>query len=951
MRLPRWLVLVAALVSAGTGEAHAQFGAFGTNKIQYRRFDWRVLRGEHVDLHFYSEEETLARVALAYAEESYAELEHRFRHAVTSRIPLIVYSSHADFEQTNILPFVPPEQLLGVTEFLKRRVALPFRGNYAEFRHTIRHELVHVFQLSRMALAAQLHLAAPRVYLPLWWQEGLAEFWSAGEDTRDEMILRDITQRGRLPTIGELEYASGGIVYPIGGALMRYLGETYGEWRIVQAYDETWKYESVARLLEGVFGRDIDQLTAEWHYAMRRRYYPLVGEQRPLELDADRIAPIAIKPVAWTPPGDTVPRVVYLSPRTGYTNVYMAELGSDAAPRTLVEGERSAEFESFHAFDSRLDVSPEGVVVFASRFQDRDALFFWSIPRGEIVGRYQFPDIVSILSPSWSADRSEVVFSGLSFAGFSDLYLLRLGDDSLVRLTADRYQDLDPSFSPDGSRIVFSSDRTPFGQEGARNLFVLDRATGGTRYLTYGDWNDDAPRWSADGRITFTSDRRGVNDVYWVDSTGQGRRETAVPGGVFDAMWLPGQRRYVFGGFENLTFSIYSLHAPLDSVLPPEGRIALADTQPSGWPWGAPDGAAEGTAATLTEYRRRYTLDFAAGDALYAPGYFSAQGAAFLLSDMLGDNLVFVSLVFAQQSRRLGDVVGNLNGTALYINQARRLNWGAGLFRRRGEFFDGDFNATYRESTFGGFGLLRYPLTRFTRVEATFQLERSDRTDLFFTGGTFDGLARRTGVLASNYFTYVHDNSLWLSTGPIDGSRTNLTGGVVTDFRNARLDSWLVAADVRRYLRAGLRTSLALRAYLYYAGGERPRRVSMGGSHALRGYPMFSYVSGTRVVMGNAEWRFPILNYLSIGFPIGDLRFPGIQGAAFADGARVWSEHTESRGILGSYGLGLRMSLGPPLVLRFDYGYRFGQEADNAYSLPRRNRASRFASLWFGFNY
>ena len=53
------------------------------------------------------------------------------------RIPLIVYASHVDFEQTNILPFTPPEGLLGATDFLKRRVTLPFRGNLAEFRHTI----------------------------------------------------------------------------------------------------------------------------------------------------------------------------------------------------------------------------------------------------------------------------------------------------------------------------------------------------------------------------------------------------------------------------------------------------------------------------------------------------------------------------------------------------------------------------------------------------------------------------------------------------------------------------------------------------------------------------------------------------------------------------------------------------------------------------------------------
>ena len=112
-------------------QAAAQFGSFGQNKIQYRDFDWHVLKGEHVDVYFYPAEEPIARVALSYAEESYRYLEEQFNHKVTLRIPLIVYASHSDFEQTNVLPFVPPEGILGVTEFLKRRVAMPFRGSYA----------------------------------------------------------------------------------------------------------------------------------------------------------------------------------------------------------------------------------------------------------------------------------------------------------------------------------------------------------------------------------------------------------------------------------------------------------------------------------------------------------------------------------------------------------------------------------------------------------------------------------------------------------------------------------------------------------------------------------------------------------------------------------------------------------------------------------------------------
>src|SRR5437867_6132246 len=113
---PRVLAALALGLLLAPAPLAAQFGLFGPNKVQYRRFDWRILRGEHVDLYHYPEEDELARVALTYAEDSYKELQARFRRSVTSRIPLLVYASHYDFEQTNLLPFNPPEQLLGFTE-------------------------------------------------------------------------------------------------------------------------------------------------------------------------------------------------------------------------------------------------------------------------------------------------------------------------------------------------------------------------------------------------------------------------------------------------------------------------------------------------------------------------------------------------------------------------------------------------------------------------------------------------------------------------------------------------------------------------------------------------------------------------------------------------------------------------------------------------------------------
>jgi len=948
MRL-RWAA-AAICWAAVAGPAAAQFGYFGENKVQYRHFDWHVMRGAHVDLYYYPAEQELARVALVYAEQSYDTLEQRFTYVVRHRIPLIVYASHTDFEQTNVLPFVPPEGLLGVTDFLKERVTLPFTGNYFDFRHTIRHELVHVFQLSLEAEAERRYPRMHHVGLPLWYTEGLAEYFSAGEDSRDEMILRELTVTGQLPSLRDLTEAGGGLIYPLGGEIHHFLGERYGEWRIGELYSQLWKYASFDELLTGVYGRTLDQLSDEWQYWMRQRYYPAVQGAAPLALTARPLTRLAIKPVVYADTADSAGQVLYFSPASGYTNIYAQGL-HHTGRRTVVHGERTPEFESFHFFDSRMDVTPRGVVAFSSKYLDRDALFLWDLARGTVVGRYQFPELVSILSPAWAPDRKSLVFSGLSESGYSDLYRLWLADGRLERLTHDRYQDIDPTVAPDGGSVVFASDRTAFGARGARNLFRLDFATGAITYLTYGDWNDAQPRWDpTSNRIYFSSDRDGILQIYSIDSTGRGRRETDALGGAFDPQYVARDSTLVFGGFGDLSFNIYVARPIADSTT---GAIALAaDRRPAAWTWPElehTDVAAPGA----VPYARHFTLDFAAGDAVVVPGLGAAQGAVFVFSDLLGDHSALLQ-VSSFQGNGLGSLLDNLSGTAFYLNQAHRLNWGAGVFRLRGRFYEGDFSTIYDETSAGAFGQLRYPLDRYRRIEVEYRLEHSNRFDLVTPealNGTDPTSFHRVGWLASNYLSYIKDNTLWLDTGPIDGERFDFTAGVVNDVSHGRFDSWVAFGDYRRYFRTSLRSAVAIRALGYYAGGERPRRINIGGSWAIRGYPNYGYIAGTRAWMGNIEWRFPITDYLTIGFPFGPLRFPGVQGAFFADYGRAWTALTRGRGDLGATGFGFRLPLGGLLVVRLDLGYRFSNGSVDLYSLPSDSRGRRFADLFFGFNY
>lgn len=897
-----------------------------------------------MDLYYYPEEERLAASALQWAEASYDTLALRFGHEVSTRIPLVIYASHIDFEQTNILPFVPPEGLLGATDFLKRRVTMPFRGNLAEFRNTLRHEMVHVFQFSMISNVYHESPRTAQVGIPLWWTEGLAEYWSAGQDARDEMILRDLTYTGRLPGIEQLKYYTGLLVYPLGGRLHQWLADNYGAWRVALFYRELNRYDSFEAAIQGIYGRSLKQLNEEFQYAMRQEYYPDAATRAPPAMLGHEVVRLAIKPALRAVAGaDSAPEAYFASPVTGYMTIYRRRLDGRGPPHEVVVTGKGEGLESMHPFDSRMDASRPGLLLFSARFHDRDALVIWDVDRRRLVGRYQFPGIVSILSPAWMPDHASIVFSGLADNGMSDLYRVALPGGSLTRLTDDAYQDLDPAPAADGRRIVFTSDRTAGGEHGAVNVFMLDLGAQAITQLTAGPWVDETPSWGPDGRIYFTSSRGGMLNVWSMDTLGSGRRESSTWSGAFDAVPLA-SGGLIAGSFQNGSFNIYRLGP--DSAAETQ-TFALEPHAAAGtWQW-EPAPAVAVTDTNSERYRRTLTLDFAAGGVSVTPGYGGVQGAAFLLSDLLNDHLLFGS-IGSFQGRDLGSFFENLNGSLIYINQRHRVNWGIGAYRFAGRVFEGDLVASYEERAEGAIGMLRYPLSRFSRVEGTVTVEHSDRFD--FDLPTVDD-PHREGLITSNYVSFVRDNSLWIPSGPIDGFRLALTAGIASDFSHARFDNYLLSADLRRYFRLGNHSTYATRLYGFWSGGDRPRRINIGGTTGLRGYPNFGHIIGAKAWMVNQELRFPLLNRLVFGTPLGDLVLPEFQGAFFVDFGQAWLVNRATRPVLGSLGGSVRLAVAPLAVIRMDAGIRFGARDALVYGLSPKQRDRGFFQVFFGYNY
>ena len=984
----RLLLTVLALLGLA---ASASAQGFGRNKIQYDGFEWHILETEHFDVYYYPEAEDLAAIGAETAEDWYDTLETRFDLSLTHRVPIIFYASNLHFKQTNVTPGFIPDGVGGFFEFLKGRVVIPADGDLHRFQRVIRHELVHVFTFNKLSRVLRDHRRPTDFVLPLWFTEGLAEYWSGDPDFQHEMILRDAVASNFFVPLHDMDRIAGSyVMYKEGEAFCRFVAETYGEERLLDLIEEAWQDANFGDVMEVVLGEEGEVISDRWEAWIRAQYTPkLVGA----DIAALTTSPIAArgfnaKPVVWTRP-DGGREVLFYSNRGSYSSVLAQDVDDDlkpvGEPRTVLRAGRSLDFEAFHLFESRMDVSDDGVLAVVSKRGATDVIHLVDLTTGDRLAMLGFDELVALYSPTVSAGGRQVVFSGIDRGGQADLYLYDRDAGALRQLTNDAYNDSAPDLSPDGRTLVFASDRTPWGHEGASNLFTLDLETGAIRHVTAGPQVDLSPRWSPDGtRLAFASSRREADGKFsaqdlWLAEFGTPslladasmppgdavreespvtlRQLTRFASAAFDPVWA-GEDDLVFAAFEDFRFTVRALD--VDSLSANPEQITEAGEVPTTEPWAFARYDVEGSPGE--PYRARYQLDLAQG-AVVSTTTASAQagGATVAFSDMLGNDKIFVTAYSANSIDGGRSFLDGLNVSVTRLHLGRRANVGYGAFRLAGPRFDRRDPAQASripsyEQRVGVLGLVSYPLSYFRRIDVETSFAVGQKTGLLRSADrttAFDTL--RTASL-TNVVTLVEDHALYGPWGPVEGFRGNLSIGYTTDVWQSNENYYSVRADVRNYLRLSDEVTFASWGLVQANVGRRARLNLLGGSWSLRGFP-FLRVRGSKMWFASNELRFPLLRRPPL-YPI----IAGLRGTLFADAAHNWTDGYNDVFLdpdysligpdeqllvgttKGSLGVGLRTSLLGAIVLRYDIGYRFTDGL-------QWSERSPFSQFFFGYDF
>ncbi len=1030
--------LLFALTFVATPRVFGQI--FGKNHVQYKEFKTKFIQSEHFDIYFDEGGLDIAEFVAEVAEQSYKEIKDDFRYELSSRITIIVYNSHNDFQQTNVQIAPPEESVGGFTEFFKNRVVIPYEGNWEKFRHVIHHELVHAVMLQMVygSGVQSIITGLARLQLPLWFVEGLAEYESRGWDTESDMFMRDAALNGYIP---EIPYLGGFLAYKGGQSVLYYISQKYGGEKIGEMLGKIKINKSLDRGIRSSIGMSLEDLNKRWQKHLKKEYWPdIAGRQEPEDMarqltDHTKYRNFINNSPALSPNGD---KLAFLSDKSDYFDIYLMSAIDGKIISKLVSGQKTGDLEELHWLRPGITWSPDSkYIAFAAKAGGEDALNIVDVKKRKIVRSMKF-GLDGVFSPAWSPKDDEIAFVGLKH-GVCDLYAVNLQTQAVRKITDDVFSDLEPAYSPDGSRIAFISDRGKLNSAALPDNFKIWRADyrnldiylvdangtaagGRIEQITVTPFFEKTPVFSPDGKkLAFTSDRSGIYNIYLHDLAS--REEHAISNvitGVFHLSWAGDGSRMAFVSFYNAGYDIYLLKNPLDikpgEVNPAktafltrleqkqkEQRVDLSITAAEAredreankyrhYVFG--DDFAEGVVKTKAEqaafldtsqykqasgaykvhkYKTKFSPDIIYGNAGYSQ-FFGVQGQTQLsLSDVLGNHRInlYTDLFYD---------IRNSNYQLNYFYLPKRTDYGIGGFHHAWFFYSDPF--------FGGFGLMRdryyglslyasRPFNTFKRVDAGLSWVNINREflDQLIIGNeiiAFEPIRIRT-LIAS--LSYVTDTALWGWTGPNNGGRSEFSLSVSPKYdKNNGLGFVTFRADIRKYLKFGKEYNLVYRLAGGISEGSDPQQFFLGGldnwlnrrfsggriridrpediyfssfETPLRGTNYYEQ-SGNRFALMNLEFRFPMIRYLILGWPL-PLGLQNVRGALFTDIGAAWEgklgeyerfhAFNKSSGLLPGlddlmmgYGFGSRANLGF-LLLRFDVAWT--TDLENSSSRPR----------------
>ena len=912
--------LALLLLTVTTEELRAQnqfFPFYGKNRVKYDKFDWHIYKTDHFEIYYYPElEQHLERVA-SYAESAYQQISANLQHELAFVVPLVVFKTHSEFEQQNIIPGQSPEGVGAFAEPGRDRIVLPLDEPPDGLYRLITHELTHIFMFDVVPRSLI------RASVPLWVDEGMADYQADVWRPLDLMQVRDVSVSDSVPSMTEFQgyggFANARVVYNLGHAVFEFIEDRWGQAGI-REFLFGLRRASIGgggdSVYEEAFDLDGDEFDDEFRRYLDDRFEAFRDKERPIDYGRNLAPdPSSRYPVVFniesSPSGEVIAAVA-VNRKDQENDIVLLSAQTGEIIDNLTEGfDQSFGFDYIPLPGQRFNTvpwiswSPQGDrLAYFVRKGKHKSLVIQSVLTKDVERRIDLDTVDEPEAPDFSPDGATVVFSALS-AGVGDIFEIDLATEEVTNLTNDAFADYAPLYSPDGSSILHLARVS-----GNNKYFTIDRTDGARTQLTFGTHDDAGGQFIDDRTLVFAS--TAVDPAQPIDP------EVARDGEIFNIWTLDlenGELRQftdtatgnvnpivVRGGEEDETeeriafVTYYEGEYGLHTVVRDEA-LYTAEAQDFGSPGSIIDFQAPLTHTLIRDNSRQkgaFENMFLEGRPPVNFGVTSngdvLGGTQIVFTDVLGDQQLGFTAYSVSQYRTFG---------GSYTNRAGRMQFGLQGFSQEqfffafspGVAFDPGLAFLSRDdalavrTTRGGSFYSSYPLDRFRRLEFSAGLfhtsESYDNPLLQEQSEQFQQEQFGTNIFRNgNYLplgvALVQETSVFRQYGPLSGSTFRLGYEFAPPGGDRFLSRQTVDVDARKYIRIGENGVFAVRGRGFKSFGDFPDFTFFGGNSEMRGYDYLEFL-GHKAFFGNAELRFPLIEAMAT--PIGVLG--GVRGAFF----------------------------------------------------------------------
>lgn len=188
--------------------------------------DWRTSETEHFEIRYGAAlADDIDRIEVA-AQRAYRRVSERLADDLPFRVPLILFATREDFERQDVAPGANLTGIASFSEPAGNRIVVLFEEWGDDLVARISHELTHIFAFEAVPRSAS------GAGVPLWIDEGLADYGMGTWSETDEGVLRGLVASGDIPAMstveGRADFENPRVVYALGHAAFDFVEAQWG---------------------------------------------------------------------------------------------------------------------------------------------------------------------------------------------------------------------------------------------------------------------------------------------------------------------------------------------------------------------------------------------------------------------------------------------------------------------------------------------------------------------------------------------------------------------------------------------------------------------------------------------------------------------------------------------------------------------------------------------------